>query len=205
MPCSLPTNRIITSRYLLNSHLAKTYKDIGNYRDAFNYQNKSMQYKDSVNSNANFKAVVQMEMEYNYKKEKLKNDLLQEKKDELNKAKLTEQETQKKLYFTGVLMFLMVSLGLLSRLRYIRKSSRALIAQKDEAERLRSVAETEKLRATKSEKVKEQFLANMSHEIRTPMNAITGMIDILIRHDHPSSQDKFLIQSSRVQKVFWSY
>jgi signal transduction histidine kinase/CheY-like chemotaxis protein len=178
--------------YLLNSYLANTYKDIGNYRDAFNYQNKSMQYKDSVNSNANFKVVVQMEMEYNYKKEKLKNDLLQEKKDELNKAKLAEQETQKKLYFTGVLMFLMVSLGLLSRLRYIRKSSKALMEQKKEAERLRSVAETEKLRATQSEKVKEQFLANMSHEIRTPMNAITGMIDILIRHDHPLSQEKYL-------------
>ena len=133
-----------------------------------------------------------MEMEYNYKKEKLKNDLLQEKKDELNKAKLAEQETQKKLYFAGVLMFLIVSLGLLSRLRYIRKSSKALMAQKEEAERLRLVAETEKLRATKSEKVKEQFLANMSHEIRTPMNAITGMIDILIRDDHPSSQDKYL-------------
>ena len=178
--------------YLLNSHLANTYKDIGNYRDAFNYQNTSVQYKDSVNSNANFKAVVQMEMEYNYKKEKLKNDLLQEKKDELNKVELAKQETQKKLYFAGVLMFLMLSLGLLSRLRYIRKSSRALIAQKDEAERLRSVAETEKLRATQSEKVKEQFLANMSHEIRTPMNAITGMIDILIRQDHSSSQDKYL-------------
>jgi signal transduction histidine kinase/CheY-like chemotaxis protein len=178
--------------YVLNAYLANTYKDIANYRDAFNYQTKSMQFKDSVNSNANFKAVVQMEMEYNYKKEKLENNLLQQKKDELNKAKLAEQETQKKLYFAGVLMFLIVSLGLLSRLRYIRKSGKALIEQKEEADRMRTVAETEKLRATQSEKVKEQFLANMSHEIRTPMNAITGMIDILIRNEHPASQDQYL-------------
>jgi signal transduction histidine kinase/CheY-like chemotaxis protein len=178
--------------YLSTAYLARTYQEMGNFQEAFKYQSKSMQYKDSVNSNANFKEVVQLEMEYNYKKEKIENKLLQEKKDELNQANLNNQKTQNKLYVAGIIMFLMVSLGLFSRLRYIRKTSRALMAQKEEAERLRAVAEAEKLRATRSEKVKEQFLANMSHEIRTPMHAITGMIDILIRHDHLKSQDQYL-------------
>jgi signal transduction histidine kinase/CheY-like chemotaxis protein len=178
--------------YLSYVYLAETYSEMGKYKEAFNYQSKSMQYQDSVNANANFKEVVQLEMEYNLKKEKLENELLQEKKDELNEANLAKQKTQKKLYFAGVIMFLMVSLGLLSRLRYIRNSSKAIVEQKEEADRQRLIAESERLRATKSEKVKEQFLANMSHEIRTPMNAIKGMIDILIRNDHPSSQNKYL-------------
>ncbi len=178
--------------YLSNIYLAKTYSAMGKYKEAFDYQTKSMQYNDSVSASANFKAVVQLEMEYNFKKEKLENELLQEKKDELNEANLARQKTQKKLFFAGVIMFLMVSLGLLSRLRFIRKSSKAIVEQKEEADRQRLIAESERTRATNSEKVKEQFLANMSHEIRTPMNAIKGMIDILIRNDHPLSQDKYL-------------
>ncbi len=178
--------------FLINSNLAKTYQELGFYRQAFEHQSKSMQYKDSIYAKANLNEVFQLDMEYNYKREKIKNELQQEKKDELTEANLATQKTQKKLFFAGVLMFLMISLGLLSRLRYIRKSSRALVAQKEEAERHRLIAESESLRAIKSEKVKEQFLANMSHEIRTPMNAIKGITDIIIRNEHPKSQDKYL-------------
>ena len=32
----------------------------------------------------------------------------------------------------------------------------------------------------------------MSHEIRTPMHAISGMINILERNEHPSTQDVYL-------------
>ncbi len=45
--------------------------------------------------------------------------------------------------------------------------------QKDEAE-------TQRAKAEKSEKFKQQFLANMSHEIRTPMNAVMGMTSLVL-------------------------
>jgi signal transduction histidine kinase/ActR/RegA family two-component response regulator len=178
--------------YALNVRLASAYKSTGDFHKAFDFQESAMQYMDSIQANANFTAAVQMEMEYNYSKEKIKAQLLQEKKDALSEAELAEQETQKWLFFAGVLMFLIISLGLFSRLRFIRKTSSALLEQKEEADRQRQIAETARERATMSEKVKQQFLANMSHEIRTPMNAIKGMTDIIIRNDHPSSQDKYL-------------
>ena len=51
---------------------------------------------------------------------------------------------------------------------------------------------TAKEKSEESNKLKTEFLNNMSHEIRTPMNAIMGMTDIIIRNDHPSSQDTYL-------------
>ncbi len=178
--------------YSINHLMASTYQQTGNYRLAFEHQNASIQYKDSVDAKANLKAAVQMEMEYNYRREQLANTLLQEKKDELNNAVLENQKTQKQLYFAGVIMFLMVSLGLWSRLRFIRKAGRELLKRKDEVERQHMIAESERNRAMRSEKVKEQFLANMSHEIRTPMNAIKGITDILIRNEHLPEQKKYL-------------
>ncbi len=178
--------------YQLNVCLAETYMEIEDFKNAFFYQNKSIQYRDTLDNNANYTAAVEMEMQYNYKKEKIKEQLLQEKKDALNEAKLTKQKTKGQLYFAGILMFLMISIGLWSRLRYIRKAGRELLSRKEEAEYQRLMAESERERATNSEKVKEQFLTNMSHEIRTPMNAIMGMTDIIIRNDHPSSQDIYL-------------
>jgi len=178
--------------YGLHSYLAKTYHKMGLYKSAFIHQSKCIQYKDSVEANANYSATLHMEMEYNYKKEKIRNQLEQEKKDALIQSTLAGQKTQKKLYILVTLMFLMISLGLWSRLRYIRKASRALMVEKEKAEQQRQIAESERERATQSEKIKEQFLANMSHEIRTPMNAIKGMTDIILRNDHPKTQDVYL-------------
>ena len=176
----------------LNTKLAAIFQIIGDYKHAFEHQRTSMLYKDSVFLNANLSAAVQMDMEYNYKKEIIKNELLQEKREQLNQANLEKQKTQNKLFFSGVIIFLILSLGLWSRLRFIRKAGQELLSRKEEAERLQFVAEYERVHAINSEKAKEQFLANMSHEIRTPMNAIKGMTDIIIRNEHTPEQDKYL-------------
>jgi len=178
--------------YRLNALLAEVYENKGDYKNSVKYLNQSIKYKDSVIANANFAAAVQMEMEYNYQKEKIETELEQNRKDASNQLEITKQETQKKLFLGGVVMFLIISLGLFSRLRYIRKASRDLKEQKDAAEHHRQVAEYESERATQNEKAKELFLANMSHEIRTPMNAIKGMTDIILRNEHPPSQDIYL-------------
>ncbi|NNC96310.1 MAG: response regulator [Chitinophagales bacterium] len=51
---------------------------------------------------------------------------------------------------------------------------------------------SDKVKAEKSEQIKQQFLANMSHEIRTPMNSIVGMTDLLRRLDPRPDQSKYL-------------
>ncbi|MBL8024735.1 MAG: hypothetical protein JNK54_10740, partial [Elusimicrobia bacterium] len=63
----------------------------------------------------------------------------------------------------------------------LETKNQEILAQKEEAERLRK-------RAEQSEAVKEKFLAAMSHEIRTPMNAIVGLSQLLDAQDnHPTT------------------
>jgi signal transduction histidine kinase/DNA-binding response OmpR family regulator len=145
-----------------------------------------------VDLNADYATAAQMEMQYNHEKEQIQLEYEQNKRDTENQLKITRQQNQNRLFLSGVFMFLLISIGLFSRLRYIRKSSRELKNQKELAEKQKQIAEFESRRATESEKVKQLFLANMSHEIRTPMNAIKGMTDILLRNDHPPSQEIYL-------------
>ncbi len=88
------------------------------------------------------------------------------------------------LALAGLGLALLIGVALWYRARQRRKTNAALeaknleiLAQKEEAERLRE-------RAEKSEAVKERFLAAMSHEIRTPMNAIVGLSQLLDAQEH---------------------
>ena len=55
----------------------------------------------------------------------------------------------------------------------VKMATSEILLQKEEAE-------TQRAKAEKSEKFKQQFLANMSHEIRTPMNAVMGMTNLVL-------------------------
>jgi PAS domain S-box-containing protein len=62
-----------------------------------------------------------------------------------------------------------------------KEAEKALVAAKEEAERIR-------VEAVNASKAKSQFLANMSHEIRTPLNGVIGMAELLIRRGGLSEQ-----------------
>ncbi len=52
--------------------------------------------------------------------------------------------------------------------------------------------EQEKKRAELAAQSKSMFLANMSHEIRTPMNGIIGLIDLVLKTNLTSKQQRYL-------------
>jgi len=54
-------------------------------------------------------------------------------------------------------------------------------------------AKFEKEKAEASVRAKSDFLAKMSHEIRTPMNAITGMAELAMRENLPSSARDYVL------------
>ncbi|HEY9113719.1 MAG TPA: ATP-binding protein, partial [Bacteroidales bacterium] len=82
------------------------------------------------------------------------------------------------LLIISVVLFFLIIIGLIQRMRYMRKVQ---VELKDAREK-----------AMQSEKAKQQFLANMSHEIRTPMNAIMGITDILLRRSPKKEQLTYL-------------
>ncbi len=59
------------------------------------------------------------------------------------------------------------------------RSEMALVASRQEAERVARVAQSAMKTAQSADKAKSEFLANMSHELRTPLNAIIGFSDLM--------------------------
>lgn len=95
----------------------------------------------------------------------------------LNEKNNNAMQRQTLLIISAVL-FILIILGLIQRMRFMRKVQ----VQLNEARE----------KAMLSEKTKQQFLANMSHEIRTPMNAIMGITDILLRRNPNKDQLTYL-------------
>ena len=82
---------------------------------------------------------------------------------------MLKEEKTRNIFVALGLIVLILAIGLVFRLRYMRRTSAIIQAEKEKAQA--------------SERAKHQFLANMSHEIRTPMNAIKGMTNILLRRN----------------------
>ncbi len=158
--------------------LYQAWEQLGNYPKAFNAYQKLITVKDSMDVLRNGQEVTRLELETKFQQEHLINKL--EFQQKLNKEK-----TNRYIIIGFGILALISALGLLSRLRFMRKTEK-LLKEKN------LVIEAEKEKAKASEKAKHQFLANMSHEIRTPMNAIKGMTDILIRRNPKKEQIEYL-------------
>lgn len=167
-------NRISgTSGALVNS-----YKATGNYKKAFEMNELHFKMRDSVNSKENQKAMIELQVQSDYDKQKALDDLENEKQIAIETQKTKAQQRLTIAVGAGLLLISLLALGIFNRLKVTRKQ--------------KAIIEEQKIKVEQSEKYKEQFLANMSHEIRTPMHAISGMVNILERNEHPPSQDVFL-------------
>ena len=158
--------------------LIKSYKATGKYKKALEMNELHHQMRDSLNSRENQKAIIQLQVQSDYDKQKAIDDVENQKEIAIQEAKTKSQQRISWAIGIGLLLISLLALVIFNRLKLTRKQKVIIEAQKKKVEQ--------------SEKHKEQFLANMSHEIRTPMHAISGMTKILERNKHPKSQDVFL-------------
>lgn len=158
--------------------LYQSYRSTRQYRKSLNMLNLAVITRDSINSLENQKAVIQLQVQSEYEKQKAIDDLENEKRVAIE---IQKKESQQKLTIAigiGLLLISLLALVIFNRLKITREQKAIIEEQKEKVEQ--------------SEKYKEQFLANMSHEIRTPMHAISGMVKILKRNEHLPTQDSFL-------------
>jgi signal transduction histidine kinase/ActR/RegA family two-component response regulator len=160
------------------------YAEKQDYKNAIRVQLELVKFQDSVAQTERIKAIDKLRTEFDTKQKEnelaIANALQQ---SQLNQ--MESQNLQKYIYASVGFIMILVVLGLLSRLNFMRRTQNEL------KEKGMNIA-LEKVKAEESEKVREQFLAKMSHEIRTPMNAIVGMTSILKRNKHYPHQDKYL-------------
>ncbi len=159
-------------------------KQEGNFREAFMMNKKLMQLKDSITEVNRESLLAEMQEGFNLEN-KLKRLELLNAQNALNEEQLRVKKQQQFAFIGGVILLLIVAVGLRNRIITTRKT-KDLIHSKNE------ILQQERIKATNSEKFKNQFLANVSHEIRTPMNAIMGITNILIKNKHLEEQEKFL-------------
>lgn len=158
--------------------LSKSYKAKGKYKQALEMKELQFQMRDSIQSQENQKAVIQLKVEADYEKQKALDDLENEKRVAVETQKKENQQKLSIAIAIGLLLISILAFLIFNRLKITRKQ--------------KEIIEEQKKKVEQSEKYKEQFLANMSHEIRTPMHAISGMVKILKRNEHLPQQDAFL-------------
>jgi len=161
-----------------SNNLVNSYKATGNYKKAFEMSALYYQMRDSLNSEENQKALIELQVQSDYDKQKAIDDVENEKEIAIQTAKTKAQRNISWAIGGGLLLISLLAFVIFNRLKLTRKQ--------------KAIIEEQKKKVEQSEKYKEQFLANMSHEIRTPMHAISGMTKILQRNDHPSSQNIYL-------------
>ena len=161
-----------------SANLTRIYKATGNYKKAFKMNELFHQMRDSLNSKENQKALIELQVQSDYEKQKAIDDLENEKEIAIATQKTNAQR--------NISIAIGVALLLISLLAYVIFNRLKITRQQKE------IIEEQKKKVELSEKYKEQFLANMSHEIRTPMHAISGMLKILKRNNHLATQDVFL-------------
>ncbi|RSK38669.1 tetratricopeptide repeat-containing hybrid sensor histidine kinase/response regulator [Mangrovimonas spongiae] len=180
---------MLSKKAELHYILYQAEEQLGRYRSALSDYKKHITYKDSLTVLRNSEETTRLELESQFAQERLADSLQvaqQKLETELTfQNKLNKQKATKDLLIVLGIGALLFAIGLFYRLRYIKKTEKAL-KQKNE------IIEAEKEKAQASERAKHQFLANMSHEIRTPLNAIKGMTDILLRRKPRKDQTEYL-------------
>lgn len=159
-------------------NLVVSYKASGSYKKAFEMNELYFKMRDSLNSVENQKAIIEIQVQSDYDKQKAIDDLKNEKEIAIQEQKTTASQRISWAIGIGLLLISILAYAIFNKLKVTRKQ--------------KVIIEEQKKKVEQSEKYKEQFLANMSHEIRTPMHAISGMIKILDRNEHPSTQDVYL-------------
>lgn len=171
-------NKDIRNIQISAGNLQRCYKAAGSYKKALEMNELFHQMGDSLNSKENQKALIEIQVQADYDKQKAIDDVQNEKEIAIATQKTNAQQ--------NISIAIGVALLLISLLAYVIFNRLKLTRQQ------KAIIEEQKRKVEQSEKYKEQFLANMSHEIRTPMHAISGIINILERNEHPKSQDNFL-------------
>ena len=159
-------------------------KQQGNFKEAFVMNKRLMHLKDSITEWNRTKLLAEMQEGFEMENKVRRLELLNV-QNAVNEEKLQVKKQQQFAFIGSAFLLLIISVGLRHRIITIRKTKDLIQLKND-------TLQQERIRATNSEKFKNQFLANVSHEIRTPMNAIMGITNILIKNKHLEEQEKFL-------------
>jgi signal transduction histidine kinase/DNA-binding response OmpR family regulator len=164
--------------------LSQTEAELGNYKEAYHYLMRANFLSDSLRLDDEKSELKSLANKYETDTRDRQIELEQSQKKILQ-AEHNKQKQQKYFFLIGFILLTLLVMGLIHR--YVQKQRTTKLLE-EQNKRI----EEEKLRAEKSERVKQQFLANMSHEIRTPVNAINGLSRSLLKKSHDEKTSTYI-------------
>jgi len=153
--------------YDFYERIAITYAQIGDYQNAFQFQQKFMQLKDSIYNKQNSNAIAEMQIVYETE-EKEQQIFMEQQKNKLQKAALDKEKNQKIFLIIGISLALIFTIYLFYSNYQRLKKNQLLATQKEEIE-----SQNDQL--LKLGSFKEQMTSMIAHDLKNPLNTIIGL------------------------------
>lgn len=162
----------------------KTYEGMGDVQNAFIFQSKYLNVKDSIYNNARLEREVTADAYFdNEFKTRYIKQLKRENDEESQKGKRNKLTSILSSALLIIISLLTISLY---RNNQIKVKTNNLLLKKN------SELQLAKDNAEKAMKAKAQFLSTVTHELRTPLYAVTGLTHLLLEENPSDSQKEHL-------------
>lgn len=190
---------VYRSLYLLHS-------GSGNYKDALNYFESHIFYKDSLFNEKSEKKIVELQAKYDFESKDKEIALLNIKK-ELQEAEIKEKKIIS--YSLGaVVILIFILLLLIYRQFHLKQKANKILALHNQSINKQNLELQDiNKRLTDSENklkqlnaTKDKFFSIISHDLRSPLNSLSGLLQLIIRYSESLSKTELIEITTRLDK-----
>ena len=150
--------------------LSQLYQDLGDFKSAFEYQNKYLQYRDSINSAETIRKMADLRTEFEVSQKQTEVDLL-------NQQKKTQQA---------------IGWGLVSGLSLLGALAVVLYRNNQKKLKINKLLEDQKGQLEEMNDTKDKFFSIISHDLRGPVNSFKGISQIIKMYVNTKRTDQLI-------------
>jgi len=120
--------------------LYQAYESSGLFEKSMSYYKAYISYRDSVSNDMKAQEITRLEMDYSFGKQQLADSLsraqLKLEEDLIHQAELSKEREERNIALFSVIAILVLSVGLWSRLRYMRRSRKVIESERNRSDEL---------------------------------------------------------------------
>lgn len=169
-------NRLLRNTYNLKGNcdgFSKLYEKTGKYQLALKYYKEYISLRDSLQSEENYKAALQNEMQYNYEKQAALDSIANAKEMKIKEAAIAQQQAELKVkrnqqyaLYGGLALVIVFGVFMFNRYRVTKKQKLIIEEQKAEVDTQKAEAEKQRDAISKQKEIIEEAHKEITDSIR---------------------------------------